>query len=279
MMPFGLPAAARLARESLARGADCVFGVVVAAPGAPGLVGRRLAWDGIRLHGALDDAASTAAAERALATAPARPGCLTVSGTDLDLYVERIAPPPELVIVGAGHIAQPLAQVGRLLDFTVTVLDDRPAFARRERFPDADRVLIADFGDPFAEVLITPRTHCVLVTRGHRYDYDCLRVLAGLDVVPAYIGMIGSRRRVRAAFEQLAQDGVTAEWLGRIHAPIGLDLGAETPAEIAVAVAAEIIRRSRGGSGEPLRDRARVVRSVRALAAATDRRVPAGEGS
>ncbi|MFN2384363.1 MAG: XdhC family protein [Gemmatimonadota bacterium] len=274
MSTFGLPAAARLARESLLRGSDVIFGVVVAAPGAPELIGRRLAWDGRRLHGRLGDSATTAAASRALAAStaePTRPGCLMIDGSELELYVERITPPPELVIVGAGHIAQPLSQVGRLLAFAVTVLDDRPAFARRDRFPDADRVLIADFNEPFADVRITPRTHCVLVTRGHRYDYDCLRVLARLDVDPAYIGMIGSRRRVRATFEQLAGEGITAAWLAGIHAPIGLDLGAETPAEIAVAVAAEIIRRSRGGSGEPLRDRARVLRSVRALSATTDR--------
>ena len=151
----------------------------------------------------------------------------------------------------------------------MTVLDDRPDLATRERFPDADRLIVADPADLFAHVAVGHRTSLVLVTRGHRYDYDALRALAAGGAEPAYVGMIGSRRRVRAAFEQLAAEGVPADWLARIHAPLGLDIGAESPAEIAIAVGAELVLTSRGGSGRPLSERAEVVRRLRALATST----------
>jgi xanthine dehydrogenase accessory factor len=265
---FGLRESARLALRALERGPSVALGVVVAAPD-PALLGRRVAWDGERLHGDLGEPTLTAEAERLLrATREApdtrAPRCCSIAG-GIELYVERVEPPGELVIVGAGHVAQPLAAIGKLLGYYVTVLDDRPEFARRERFPDANRVIVADFADPFADVLIGAHSHVVLVTRGHRYDYDCLRALAVLDVEPTYVGMIGSRRRVRAAFEQLAREGFDAEWLERVHAPIGLDVEAETPAEIAVAVAAEIVLASRGGTGRPLRDVTQVVRYVKSL--------------
>jgi xanthine dehydrogenase accessory factor len=264
---FGLPETARLARRALEGGPPVALAVVVAASDRA-LVGRRLAWDGERLHGDLGDEMWTAEATALLRAAGAGSGCHEIGG-GVELYVERIEPPADLVIVGAGHIAQPLAGIGKLLGFRVTVLDDRPDFARRARFPDADHVIVADFSEPFAGVPIHDRTHLVLVTRGHRYDYDCLRALAAMGVEPAYIGMIGSRRRVRAAFEQLAQEGFDATWLARVQAPIGLDIGAETPAEIAVAIAAEMILNARGGSGRPLRDVAQVVRYVKSLAAET----------
>lgn len=260
MSGLGLAETAALAGSALEGGAEATLAVVVEAPAAS-LVGRRLAWDGTRLRGTLGEAGLDAAAAGLLARAGDPPGCHALE--ELQLYVERVAPPPELVIVGAGHIAQPLARVGTLLGHRVTVLDDRPEYARRERFPDADRVRVADFDDPFAGVAVGPRTRIVLVTRGHRYDYQCVVALARAGAEPAYLGMIGSRRRVRAALERLSEDGVPVEWLERIHAPVGLDVGAETPAEIAVAIAAEMILRARGGSGQPLDARHDLVRFIR----------------
>lgn len=262
-----LAGSARLALEALRGGDDLVLAVVIESPGEPGLVGRRVAWDGERFHGSLGDAERDAALRDVLSRTEPR-GAVRVPSADVELYVERVSPPAELVVVGAGHIAQPLSRLGALLGFRVTVVDDRPDFARRERFPDADRVVVADFADPFAGIAVGPRTYVVLVTRGHRYDYECVRALARAGVEPAYVGMIGSRRRVRAAFEQLAAEGFDEQRLARIHAPIGLDIGAETPAEIAVAIAAEMILAARGGTGEPLGDRKRVVRYVKTLAAA-----------
>jgi xanthine dehydrogenase accessory factor len=266
---FDVADALALARGAIAAGREAATAVVVAAPD-PALVGRRIAWDGTHHHGDLGDPGPAAEARRLLETSTAE-GCRRIAG-DVELYVERWFPPPELVIVGAGHVALPLAAVGRLLEFRVTVLDDRPEFASRERFPGVDRVVVADFDNPLNGIDLGRRTSIVLVTRGHRHDYVCLRALARSGAEPAYVGMIGSRRRVRAAFEQLAAEGIGAEWLARIHAPLGLDIGAETPAEIAIAVGAEIVLAARGGSGRPLSERARVLRRVRALAG------PAAEG-
>ncbi|MET0399090.1 MAG: XdhC family protein, partial [Longimicrobiaceae bacterium] len=175
------------------------------------------------------------------------------------LYLEAHRPPAELVIVGAGHIARPLCRIGAMLGFRVRVLDDRPEFATRERFPEAEEVRRADFADPFRGLAVGPDTHLVLVTRGHRYDYEALRRLLLGGALPAYVGMVGSRRRVRAALEQLVREGIPRERLLRVHAPIGLDIGAETPEEIAVAIAAEIVRVRRGGTGVSLRERERVM--------------------
>jgi xanthine dehydrogenase accessory factor len=151
-----------------------------------------------------------------------------------------------------------MAALGAMLGLRVWVLDDRPDFATRERFPDAYRVVRADFSDPFRDVPIHAGTHVLLVTRGHRYDYDCLVRVLREEVMPAYIGMIGSRRRVRATFVQLLEDGLPRDRLDTIHAPVGLDIGAETPEEIAVAVAAELVQARRGGSGASLREVERV---------------------
>lgn len=183
---------------------------------------------------------------------------LTAGGSAL-LYFEPHLGPAELIILGAGHIARPLCTFGAMLGFRVIVLDDRPDFATRERFPEAASIVKADFSDPLGEVEVTVTSHLVLVTRGHKYDFDALRDLLMREVQPAYIGMVGSRRRVRAAFQVLADEGISIERLASVHAPIGLDIGAETPEEIAVAIAAEIVRLRRGGTGESLRERERVV--------------------
>jgi len=181
-------------------------------------------------------------------------------GRTVRVYLELHHPQPELVIVGAGHIAQPLCTVGSVLGFRVSVLDDRPDFATRERFPEAERVLRVDFADPFASVRVHRMTHLVLVTRGHKYDYECLRRVLKMDPQPAYIGMIGSRRRVRATWAQLMkEEGIARKRIAEVRPPIGLDLGAETPGEIAVAVAAEIVLEWRGGTGRPLREAERVL--------------------
>jgi xanthine dehydrogenase accessory factor len=252
---------ARAVEAALAalRGGDAVVCAVVFEAAEPALLGRRLlVWDE-RGEGSLGDTALDA---RAYALArevlrERRPATREIDG--VTLYLEPHFSPPELVIVGAGHIARPLCRIGAMLGFTVRVLDDRPEFATRERFPEAEEVRRADFGDPFRGLVLSARTHLVLVTRGHKYDFDALSdVLRRPDEV-AYIGMVGSRRRTRAALEMLEREGIPAERLRKVYAPIGLDIGAETPDEIAVAIAAELIRLRRGGTGQSLRDRERVV--------------------
>ncbi|GAP63777.1 xanthine dehydrogenase accessory factor [Ardenticatena maritima] len=173
--------------------------------------------------------------------------------TTVQVFMEVIGRPPTLLIVGAGHIAQPLAQVGALCDFRVIVVDDRPAYARPDRFPTADEVLAIPFDDLPAHVPLDRDTYVVLVTRGHQHDVDVL--LRILDAPLAYIGMIGSRRRIQGVFALLkTTHHLTDEQLSRVYAPIGLDIGAETPAEIAVAIMGEIILVRRGGTGRPLSD-------------------------
>ncbi|MCS7222756.1 MAG: XdhC/CoxI family protein [Anaerolineae bacterium] len=195
---------------------------------------------------------------------------LTPNGV-LELFVEVQHRRPHLIIVGAGHVAQPLARIGGLCDFYVTVLDDRPQFARLDRFPTADQVLAAPLQETMRrwaqEGRLDQDTYIVLVTRGHQHDVDCL--LEILDQPVAYIGMIGSQRRVRAVFQLLSEErGIPTEKFDRVHAPIGLDIGARTPAEIAVSIMAEIIRVFRGsGSGASLSDQRRPHRSPRGVSA------------
>lgn len=188
------------------------------------------------------------------------------------VFVEVQQRPPELIIVGAGHIAVPLAQIGKLCGFTVTVLDDRPQYANRERFPQADEVLATPLRETMrrwvAENRLDRDSYVVLVTRGHQHDIDCL--LEILDHPVAYIGMIGSQRRVRTVFDLLsAEMGIPPEKFDRVYAPIGIDIGAHTPAEIAVCIMAEIINVMRGGPARSISDdRRETVRRRRERAAA-----------
>lgn len=163
-----------------------------------------------------------------------------------DLFAELHTVTQSLIIFGAGHIAVPLAELGTMLGFTVTVLDDRREFADADRFPNAT-VQTLDYTEPLRGLQFDRNTFVVLVTRAHEYDFECLRELLMQEVQPAYIGMIGSRRRVRAAFTALLQGGIPRQKLERVSAPVGLDIAAETPAEIAVSIMAEIISVKRGG--------------------------------
>lgn len=206
------------------------------------------------------DVAARALGAEVLETGGTARRALTVEGEAIELLAEAHQPPERLVIVGAGHIAVPLAELGALLGFRVLVLDDREAFATADRFPDAAEVRRVAFPDAFAGLAIGRRDHVVLVTRAHRYDFDCLSALVSGGASPRYIGMVGSRRRVRAAFTALAEAGIPRERLAAVHAPIGVDIGAETPEEIAVSVAAELVAVRRGvRAGGSLRDRERVV--------------------
>jgi xanthine dehydrogenase accessory factor len=169
------------------------------------------------------------------------------------LFVEVQHRPPTLLIVGAGHIAVPLAHLGKMCDFDVVVLDDRASFANEARFPMADRVIAAPFEAALREFPLDEDTYVVLITRGHQHDVPSL--LAVLERPAAYIGMIGSRRRVQAVFQLLEQEkGIPADKFAGVHSPIGLDIGSETPAEIAVSIMAEIVQVRRGGTGLSLSD-------------------------
>ena len=151
-----------------------------------------------------------------------------------------------LLIVGAGHIAQPLCEIGHMLGFQTIVVDDRWAFANRERFPHATEVRVGPFVETLEHIDTTNQTFAVVVTRGHNWDESSVRTLLKKNRL-AYLGMIGSKRRSKATLTRLAEQGYSPEELRRVHTPMGLDIAAETPAEIALAIAAEIVRAHRHG--------------------------------
>jgi xanthine dehydrogenase accessory factor len=169
---------------------------------------------------------------------------------NIRLLFEISRPQPELIICGGGHVGQAVAKAARLLDFNVAVIDDRAEFTTRDKFPDhAVRLISNDFVAALRSLEITRASHIVIVTRGHRHDEICLKEV--INSPARYIGMIGSRRRTTTIRQHLRREGVGAEHLRRVCAPIGLDIGAMTPEEIALAIMAEIILVRRGGTGVP----------------------------
>ncbi len=162
-----------------------------------------------------------------------------VCGGTLEIFVEPILPAADLYIFGAGHVASSLYQVARLAGFDVTVVDDREAYANRERFPEAQHVIAEDFDKAAAELSPGESSYIVIVTRGH---HDDMRMLRWAVQTPArYIGMIGSKRKTIGIFKELQKEGMAAYLFDRVHAPVGLDIGAITPEEIAVSITAELI--------------------------------------
>lgn len=155
------------------------------------------------------------------------------------VFRERLCRTPQLVICGGGHVAAAVVRMGKLLEFEVTVLEDRPKFADNARAAGADLVICEPFGKGLS--MIQDHSDCwfVIVTRGHRYDSECLETILGKKY--AYVGMMGSRRRVAIVKDQLEKKGISRAVLDQVHTPIGLKIGAETPEEIAVSILAEII--------------------------------------
>lgn len=163
-------------------------------------------------------------------------------------YVEELGPPPALIIAGAGHVGQALGALTATLDFRVTVIDDRPDYASAERFPNAHRIT-GDIESELIRAKIDANTFVIIVTRGHRHDGHALRAV--VDSPAKYIGLIGSKSKIKTIFDDLSQQGVSAEKLLRVHAPIGLEIGAVTVGEIAVSIAAEMIAVRRGRENRP----------------------------
>ncbi len=166
---------------------------------------------------------------------------VTAEATEDGLIVrEPVLPQERLIVLGGGHIALPVCAFGAACGFTVVVIDDRPDFANLGRFPDAAEVICDSFENGIRRLKITPFDYVVVITRGHRHDADCLRVLLP-GVFPAYLGMIGSRRRTKGLLEMLRDEGFDPDRLSRICTPIGLNIGAVTPGEIAVSILSEVI--------------------------------------
>lgn len=160
------------------------------------------------------------------------------------IYRERVGRTPKLVICGGGHVSMPIIRMGKMLGFTVTVLEDRPKFADNARVAGADTVVCDTFSAGLSQIRGDSDTWFVIVTRGHRYDTECLQAI--LNKTYAYVGMMGSRRRVAIVKDQLEEQGIAREVLEAVHTPIGLKIGAQTPEEIAVSVMAEIIQVKNG---------------------------------
>ncbi len=167
-------------------------------------------------------------------------------------YAERgiaylpILPRCRLLIVGGGHVGQAVGHLAADLDFDVWVVDDRQQYVARDRFPRAERLICGPMEQMLREVEVTPDTYCLIVTRGHNHDEEALCRL--IDRGARYVGMIGSKRKIRLIFDDLLQAGVAAESLARVHAPVGIDIGSQTVPEIAVSIMAELVaHRNRGG--------------------------------
>ena len=164
------------------------------------------------------------------------------------ILIEPYFPKPRLIIFGGGHIASPLSEFGDKVGFSVVVVDDRPFFANSNRFPKASQVICDSFENAFETIKPHKSDFIVIVTRGHKYDGLCLRKSLGYDL--KYVGMIGSKRRVKGVMDQLLSEGFSQEQLDRVNSPIGLHIGAVTPEEIAVSIIAEVISfRRKGKSG------------------------------
>ena len=168
-----------------------------------------------------------------------------VCGGQMEVFIEPLEAPPALFVFGAGHVGYYVARLASEAGFEVHVVDDRAAFANRERFPAAADVVVDDIPTWLAATTLPTSAYAVIVTRGHRHDLDALQALASRPL--RYLGLIGSRAKVARIYEQLlAQGSITLEHLSHVHAPIGLDIGAVTPQEIAVSIVAELVAVRRG---------------------------------
>ncbi len=162
-----------------------------------------------------------------------------ICGGQMSVYIEPVEPSPELYVIGAGHVGYHLATMAQEVGFQVHVVDDREKFASRERFPSATEVVTEDIPAWLARTTIPAHAYVVVVTRGHNNDLDALRALASRDL--RYLGLIGSRAKVARISDQLLAEGMSPALLTQVHAPIGLDIGAVTPQEIAVSILSELI--------------------------------------
>ena len=162
-----------------------------------------------------------------------------ICGGQMDVYIDPIAPSPPLYIIGAGHVGCQLARTAAEAGFRIHVVDDREKFANADRFPTAESIAVEDIGAWLHSAELPASAYVVVVTRGHTHDFEALRSLAARDL--RYLGLIGSRAKVARIFDALLKEGMPPECLDRVHAPIGIDIGAVTPAEIAVSILAELI--------------------------------------
>ncbi len=162
-----------------------------------------------------------------------------ICGGSMEVYVEPILPDPMLIIFGAGHVGRSVAMLAKTVGFRILVVDDRIKYANQERFPDADALYVAPWEESFSRLPVTDSSYLLIVTRGHQNDLACLRF--ALKSPAKYIGLMGSTRKVRLFLETLEKEGFDPAQFKRIYSPVGIEIGSETPEEIAVSVAAQLI--------------------------------------
>jgi xanthine dehydrogenase accessory factor len=164
----------------------------------------------------------------------------TAEGFKIDCFLEPIASAPVVYLFGGGHVSLQVASLVKMVGFKLIVMDDRPEFANPQRFPMADDIWVRDYEDVLQNIDLGPEAYVVIITRGHVYDKDVLA--QALRKPAAYVGMIGSRRKREIIYRTLLNEGFTQDDLDKVHSPIGLDIGAETPEEIAVSIVAELVQ-------------------------------------
>ena len=177
----------------------------------------------------------------------------------VEILVEVVEPAATLLVVGGGHVGLAVGQLGAMLGMEVAIIDDREEYANEDRFPYEANVICGDFGEELDQFPISASTYIVLVSRGHKVDELALRTV--IERGAGYVGMIGSKRRTRTVIQHLAEEGLDRDALDNVFTPIGLDIGSETPEEIAVSVLGEIILVRRGGDAQPMSDHGRSIAS------------------
>jgi xanthine dehydrogenase accessory factor len=187
-----------------------------------------------------------------------------VCGGHMEVYLEPIFPDPTLVLFGAGHVARAVARIAQSIGFRIAVVDDRAKYANSERFPEADEFYIDSWDAALAKLPISDSSYLFIATRGHQYDLICLR--SALQSSAKFIGMLGSRKKLKLLSDLLENEGMDPANFDRVIVPVGLDIGAETPEEIAVSIAAELIAARKNLDIHTLRDAVRSVRNSTAAA-------------
>ncbi|MCH8015149.1 MAG: XdhC family protein [Acidobacteriota bacterium] len=167
-----------------------------------------------------------------------------ICGGTVEVFVEPILPDPSLLLMGGGHLAQAIAEAAQRVSFKVSVVDDRASFANRERFPGVEETIVASFEESLDSIDVTENTFILIVTRGHGYDQVVLE--KAIQSPARYVGLVGSRRKIRIILKNLLDKGIPPKTFSNLYAPIGLEIGSETPQEIAVSVIAELISLRKG---------------------------------
>lgn len=233
--------------DLIAKGESCCLATIVASDNPDVPVGRKVIVFGdgtmeggigsVHLDAALRDLAMEALAEKKKRTVEVE--------ANIRAFLDILSTDVRLLICGAGHIALPLARFAREVGFKVTVIDDRSDFAHSARFPGCE-VIAKDFVAALRNIPVTPSTYVVVITRGHEHDTECLAEI--LPKETAYVGLIGSRRRVRFVLDMLGEKGIPRDRLNEVFTPIGLPIGSESPEEIALSIVAELVCARRKGA-------------------------------